>query len=73
MTDYEKAHAEGVAAEYERRMADIKNLESRLGQEMAVKTKLIEWLTAYRNDLRKTNVFHVNQGVINSIDKLLGT
>lgn len=73
MTDYEKAHADGVKAEYERRMADIRHLQSRLDQEEAIKSKLIEWLTAYRSDLKKTNVFHVNQGVINSIDKLLET
>lgn len=32
---------------------------------------LEEWLTEYRDDLKKENVFHKNEGVINAINELL--
>lgn len=32
---------------------------------------LEEWLKEYRDDLKKTNVFHKNQGTINAINELL--
>lgn len=33
--------------------------------------RLKEWLWQYREELKSTNVFHKNQGIINAIDKLL--
>jgi hypothetical protein len=35
------------------------------------KDQLEEWLTDYRDDLRKTNVFHKNQALINAINEIL--
>jgi hypothetical protein len=35
------------------------------------KDTLEEWLTEYRNDLKKTNVFHKNEAIINEINELL--
>lgn len=32
---------------------------------------LEEWLSEYRDDLKKGNVFHKNQGIINAINELL--
>lgn len=35
------------------------------------KDVLEEWLVDYRNDLKKTNVFHKNEAIINAITDLL--
>jgi hypothetical protein len=37
----------------------------------ARKDTLEEWLTEYRDELKKTNVYHKNQGLINEINDLL--
>lgn len=34
--------------------------------------ELEEWLTDYRDGLKKTNVYHTNQAVINEINEILG-
>lgn len=73
MNDYETAHADGVKAEYERRMADIRNLQMLLEQEKRNSERLSSWLNQYREGLKKTNVFHQNQGIINEINKLIGS
>lgn len=35
------------------------------------KDQLEEWLTEYRDQLKKENVYHKNQGIINAINELL--
>lgn len=57
-------------------MVEYHSLRSREQQERIErlttrKDELEEWLTDYRDDLKKTNVFHKNTAVINAINSIL--
>lgn len=51
--------------------AEVDRLEKRLVRAEAKANLLTGWLFQYREELKSTNVFHCNQGLINAIDKLL--
>lgn len=42
-----------------------------MGRYSEVKESMYNWLWQYREELKSTNVFHKNEGIINSIDRVL--
>lgn len=57
--------------EYTENDSEVDRLEKRLVRSEAKVNLLTGWLWQYREELKSTNVFHKNQGLINAIDKLL--
>lgn len=55
--------------------ADLKAKIQPLLEQVAALTAEVEnlkgWLWQYREELKSTNVYHVNQGLINAINKML--
>lgn len=51
--------------------AEVERLEKRLVRAEAKVNLLTGWLFQYREELKSTNVFHCNEGLINAINKLL--
>jgi hypothetical protein len=49
----------------------IQSLTEASAADKAEIERLREWMVNHRKDLAATNVFHKNQGIINSIDKAL--
>jgi hypothetical protein len=49
----------------------IDDLANQLNQMEGRANALEEWLTEYRDQLKKENAFHKNTGIINAIDELL--
>lgn len=68
----EDAHAkleEKLRIQYDAEFEAFKT--SLINRTVARKDQLEEWLTEYRDQLKKENVFHKNQGIINAINELL--
>jgi hypothetical protein len=55
----------------EKHVAELKALDEDLNKAIGRVNGLEEWLTEYRDQLKKENAYHKNTGIINAINELL--
>lgn len=58
-------------SEYRAARAEVERLKTERDKHLGRVNGLEEWLTEYRDQLKKENAFHKNTGIINAINELL--
>jgi hypothetical protein len=68
---YYKEHWDEAHQEIQQYVRTKNHFKDKYERLLTRKDILEEWLTEYRDELKKENVYHKNQGIINAINELL--